>query len=317
MTQINIRFPEDNPFSRIKLRHLIGWFFLLATGILFQIFMIGSTRGIKFDDKTPLDPLVSEILAIYLLILLGALLWRQCRLAGIEIKYLVGKVPDRYQWLPLVRLAIASLFFSIGVFRIFYYSLSFIVPSFVEEILTEKRSSSILMVALKSFSPTLYYLQLTLNNYVINPVFGTFFVISIPLHRCAAKWGNSTAIIAMCLLLGTVGYKNFIMMIIGILIYIILYVKTRSLLVIIIFTLVQNISITVWKLSYKIFFGDNQTGSTLEIFRSQIQLGVLFFVVSAPWVIGFIYKNWSVLKGPLPYFANAAEAEKIKADSET
>ena len=317
MTQINIRFPEDNPFSRIKLRHILGWFFLLTTAIYFQIFMIGSTRGIKFDNKTPLDPLVSEILAIYLIILLVALLWRECRLAGIEIKYLIGKVPDRYQWLLLVRLAIASVFFSIGVFLIFYYSLSFIVPSFVEEILTENRSSSILMVALKSFSPPLYYLQLTLNNYVINPVCVAFFVISIPLHRCAAKWGNITGIIAMCLLWGAVGYKGYITVIIGILIYAILYVKTRSLLVMIIFTILQNISSTVWKLSYKIFFGENQTGSTLEIFRSQIQLGVLFFALSAPWVIGFIYKNWSVLKGPLPYFANAAEAEKIKADSAT
>jgi len=316
MTLTNIRFPEDNPFSRIKLRHILGWFFLLTTAIYFQIFMIGSTRGIKFDDKTPLDPLVSEILAIYLLILLGALLWRQCRLAGIEIKYLVGKVPDRYQWLPLVRLAIASVFFSIGVFRIFYYPLSFIVPSFVEQILTEKRNSSILIAALKSFSPALYYLQVALNNYVISPVFVAFFVISIPLHRCAAKWGNITAIIAMCLLWGTVAYKTFITMIVVLLIYAILYVKSGSLLVIIIFTILQNISFTVWNLSYKIFW-NNQTGSTLEIFRSQIQLGVLFFALSAPWVIGFIYKNWSVLKGPLPYFANAAEAEKIKADSET
>ena len=83
MTQINIRFPEDNPFSRIKLRHLIGWLFLLATAISFQIVMIGSTRGIKLNPK---DPLASEIFAIYLFILLVALLWRQCRLAGIEIK---------------------------------------------------------------------------------------------------------------------------------------------------------------------------------------------------------------------------------------
>ena len=159
--------------------------------------------------------------------------------------------------------------------------------------------------------------QLTLDNYVITPVFVAFFVISIPLHRCAAKWGNITAIIAMCLLFGTVAYKTFITMIIVLLISTILYVKTRSLLVIIIFTIWQNISITVWNWSYTIFVGENQIGSTLEIFRSQIQLGVLFFALSAPWLIGFIYKNWSVLKGPLPYFANAAEAEKIKADSET
>jgi hypothetical protein len=168
MTLSNIRFPEDNPFSRIKLLHIFCWFLLLAICLGIQLGIIGSTPGIKLDPK---DPLVSEILGIYLLIWLVALVWRQCRLAGIEIKYLVGKVPDRYQWLPLVRLAIASVFFSIGIFRIFYYPLSFIVPSFVEQILTEKRSSSILMAALKSFSPALYYLQLALNNYVINPVF--------------------------------------------------------------------------------------------------------------------------------------------------
>jgi membrane protease YdiL (CAAX protease family) len=207
--------------------------------------------------------------------------------------------------------------FLIGLFGIFYYPLSFLVPSFVEQILTENINKSILIAASKSGSPALYYLQFALDSYVITPVFATFFFISIPLHRCAAKWGNIPAIIAMCLLLGTWAYKNFTTMIISLLIYAILYVKTRSLLVVIIFTSLQNISFTVWNLSYKIFLGDNQTGSTLEIFRSQIQLRVLFFALSAPWVIGFIYKNWSVLKGPLPYFANASEAEKIKADSET
>src|SRR4028119_1682932 len=160
MTLTNIRFPEENPFSRIKFRHILGWFFLLTTAIYFQIFMIGSTRGVKFDDKTPLDPLVSEILGIYLLILLVALVWRQCRLAGIEIKYVVGKVPDRYQWFPLVGLAIASVVFSISVFRVFYYSLSFLIPSFVEQILTENRNTGILITASKSFSPALYYLIL-------------------------------------------------------------------------------------------------------------------------------------------------------------
>ena len=78
----------------------------------------------------------------------------------------------------------------------------------------------------------------------------------------------------------------------------------------------RNIIFIGWDLSYTIFF-DNQTANILDVFRSQVQLSVLFFALSAPWVIGFIYKNWSVLKGSLPYFANAAEAEKIKADSET
>jgi hypothetical protein len=313
MTVSNIRFPEDNPFSRIKLRHIIGWLLLLTTGISFQIVMIGSTRGIKFDSQTPFDPLVGAIFGTYLTILILALVWRQCRLAGIEIKYLVGKVPTHYQWLPLVGLAIANLVFSISVFRVFYYPLSFIVPSFVEKLLID-RNSSIFITPSETFFPALYYLIFAINYYAISPIFSAFILVAILLHRWAAKLANSRAIIAF-FLLSLISY-NFISSVISTFIPVILYVKTRSLLVLIIFMALKKLIWGIWNLSYTTFF-DNQGGSTLDIFRSQVQLGVLFFVVSAPWVIGFIYKNWSVVKGPLPYFANAAEAEKIKADSET
>ena len=317
MTVTNIPSPEDNPFFLIKVRHIFGWFFLLTIGIYFQIGMISSTRGIPFDGKTPLDPFVEEILGTYLMILVLALVWRQCRLAGIEIKYLVGKVPDRYQWFPLVGLAIAHVFFSIGLFRIFYYSLSFILPSFVEKILMDNINKSILIKASKTFAPAMYYLILAIYRCTIGPIFSAFIITAIMLHRWAAKWGNIRAIIALCLLFSA-GFlaPNFIYIISAILIYVILYAKTRSLLIVIIFMALENIISTSWYLSYTTFFG-NQAGSTLDVFRSEVQLGVLFCVVSAPWVIGFIYKNWSVLKGPLPYFANASEAEKFKADSET
>jgi uncharacterized protein len=310
MTLTNIRFPEDNPFARIKVRHILGWYLLLGMGIYLQIVTIGYARGIKFDSKLTLDPLIEKLLGIYLSILLLGLVWRQCRLAGIEMKYLVGKVPDRYQWWPLVGLAIASVVFSIGVFRIFYYPLSFVVPSFVEQILNENRNSRILITASKTFFPALYYLFLAIYSCAISPILNAYFGTSILLHRWAAKWGNTTAIIAIFLLLITFGYKYFITGIITTLIYIILYLKTHSLLALIIFMALRNLIWTMWDLSYSIFFED-RSGSILDVFRSQIQLGILFFALSAPWVIGFIYKNWSVLKGPLPYFANAAEAEKI------
>ena len=314
MTLTKIRFPEDNPFSRIKFRHIFGWLFLLTTAIYIQILMIGSTLGIKFDSKTPLDPLVDKICGTYISILILALVWRQCRLAGIEIKYLVGKVPDRYQWLPLVGLAIASVVFAIGVFRIFYYPLSFIVPSVVEKILINNRNSSILITASKTFFPALYYLIFAIYYHAISPILSAFILMAIILHRWAAKWGNTLAIIAFFLL--SLMSSNFIYSVIATFIHAILYVKTRSLLVLIIFLALKNIIWVIWDLSSTTFL-DNRPGSTLDVFRSQIQLGVLFFALSAPWVISFIYKNWSVLKGPLPYFANAAEAEKIKADSET
>ena len=317
MTVTNIPSPEDNPFFLIKVRHIFGWYCLLALGIIFQLAMINSTRGIPFDSKTPLDPFVDKIASTYVEILILALVWRQCKLAGIEIKYLVGKVPDRYQWFPLVRLALAHVFFSIGAFYLFYYPLSFIVPSFVEKILMDNINNSILITASKSFAPAMYYLILAIHRCAIEPILSAFIFIAILLHRWAAKWGNIPAIIALCLFFCVGSFSPFfIKYIIALLIYVILYEKTRSLLVVIIFIALENIIGTSLYLLSKIFF-DEQTGSTLDVFRSEVQLGVLFFALSAPWVIGFIYKNWSVLKGPLPYFANASEAHKIKADSET
>ena len=140
--------------------------------------------------------------------------------------------------------------------------------------------------------------------------------MAIILHRWGTKWGNIPAIIAVCMLFVAFDYPNFISIILGTLISAILYVKTRSLVVVIIFISLADISSKIWDL-LGTELGGNQAGSTLDVFRSQVQLGILFFALSAPWVIGFIYENWSVLKGPLPYFANASEAEKIKADSET
>lgn len=313
MTLTNIRFPEQNPFYLIKVRHIFGWSLLLLTGMFFQLEIISSTSERKLDST---EPLVTEIIITYVAILILAFLWRQCKLAGIEIKHLIGKVPDRYQWLPLVGLAIAHLFFSRGAFCIFYYPLSFIVPSFVEQILIDNQKMSIMSEGSTTFFPIAYYLIVAINLCVIDPILSAVIFMAIMLHRWGAKWGNIPAIIAVCMLLVVFDYPNFISLILGILLSAILYAKTRSLVVVIIFIALTDISSKIWDVLGTVL-GANQTGSTLDIFRSQVQLGVLFFVVSAPWVIGFIYKNWSVLKGPLPYFANASEAEKIKADSET
>jgi hypothetical protein len=197
-----------------------------------------------------------------------ALVWRECRLAGIKIQYLVGKVPTHYQWLPLVGLAIASLFFSLGVFRIFYYPLSFIVPSFVEKLLIDRRNSSILIPPAETLFPALYYL-ISAIYYAIFPMISTLIFVAILLHRWAAKWGNTRARIAF-ILLSLISY-NFISSVIATSINAILYVKTRSLLVLIIFVYLKIIISVIWNLSYKTFL-DNQAGSTLDVFRSQIQL---------------------------------------------
>jgi hypothetical protein len=141
------RFPEENPFYRIKVRQIFLCVFLLAFGIAIQLIIISSL--FKLDYK---DPIFDTLYQILILILAGAWLLRQCKLVGINLKQLIGKLPRNYQWLPLVGLVIARVLFSKSVFRLSYYPLSFIAPSFIEYILNENINNAIFIPASKTFS---------------------------------------------------------------------------------------------------------------------------------------------------------------------
>ncbi len=218
-------------------------------------------------------------------------------------------MPSNYQWLPLVGLAIARVLFSIGVFRLSYYPLSFIAPSFIEYILNDNINNDIFILASKTFSPALYYLLESLSSLVLSPLFFTFVFQGIVLHRWAAKWGNRTAILALCLLVGVMFYTNVLGAISFVLVYTFLYIKSRTLIVPFIAYILEVLLYIVWNLLYLLFTisSSTKTVSVLEQFRSEWRVGVFLFVLSAPWIVHFIYKNWPSPNEQLPYFANTSE----------
>jgi len=299
-----IRFPEENPFYRIKVCQIFLCIFLLTFGIAIQFGIIRSL--FNFDSK---DPTFTTLLGIFILILAGAWLLRQCKLVGINLKQLIGKLPRNYQWLPLVCLVIARVLFSIGVFRISYYPLSFIAPSFIEYILNYNINNDIFILASKTLSPALYYLLESLYSIVVSPLFFTFVFQGIILHRWAAKWGNRTAILALCLLAGVMSYTNVLGGISFVLVYTLLYIKSRTLIVPFMAYILESIIYVFWKLLYLLFTisSSTKTVSVLEQFRSEWRVGVFLFVLSAPWIVHFIYKNWPSPNEQLPYFANTSE----------
>ncbi|HLO47761.1 MAG TPA: hypothetical protein VK211_05010 [Kamptonema sp.] len=303
MTLSNIRFPEENPFCLIKFRHLVGWWLLVGIGISFQIAIPTSLRGIKFSGQ---DPFYQEIIVIYLAIFSFAWLLRQFKLVGINVKQLVGKVAINYQWLPIVGLVIARVLFSIGSFRVSYYYLSFLNPSLVENLLIDNINNGLLVVASKTFSPPLYCLLSAINLLVVSPIFYAVIFQCFLLHRWATKWGNRGAIIALCLLFSLGGYRHIFGIISLILVYTLLYLKTRTLIVPLIAIILDSAIFLMWSLLLT-FLGYYKTVGVLEQFRSQFPFGVFCLVLSAPWVMRFIYKNWYRIKEPLPYFTNSSE----------
>lgn len=301
MVLSNTRFPEENPFYRIKVRQIFLCVFLLTFGIGIQLIIISSI--FKFDYK---DPIFNFLFAILLLILAGAWLLRQCKLVGINLKQLIGKVPSNYQWLPLVGLVIARILFSRGAFRLSYYPLSFLAPSFVESILNDNLTHNIFLVGAKTFSPGLYYLLIFLYLFIINPVFETVIFWGIFLHRLAAKWGSRPAILALCIFFGALNYKNSMGEISYVLICTLLYINTRTLLVPIIANILGKfiyIFLDLWE--FFTIASNPKNVRVLEQFRSEWKIGAVFLILSTPGLVYFIYKSWPRPNEPLPYFANA------------
>jgi membrane protease YdiL (CAAX protease family) len=303
MTLYNISLPQGNPFHLIKVRHIFLCIFLLSVGITFQLSIIIYTLGLDLED-----PIFLSLSSILVSILTSAWLLRQCKLVGINLKQLIGKVPSNYQWLPLVGLVIARVLFSKGVFRLSYYPLSFIAPSLIEDILNDNINNNIFILASKTFSPALYYLLKSLYLLVLIPLFETFIFQGIFLHRWAAKWGSRKAILALCLLTGVTFYTNVLGGISLVLVYTLLYIKSRTLIVPFIAYILQLLIYRFWDL-FDFFFtisSSTKTVSVLEQFRSEWRVGVFFFVLSAPWIVHFVYKNWPRPNEPLPYFANTS-----------
>jgi hypothetical protein len=303
MVLSTIRFPEENPFYRIKVRQIFLCCFLLPFGLIIQFMIISSLFNFDFEEPT-----FTTLLEILILILPSAWLLRQCKLVGINLKQLIGKLPRNYQWLPLVCLVIARFLFSIGVFWLSYYPLSFIAPSFIEYILNDNINNDIFILASKTFSPALYYLLKSLYILVVNPLFSTFFQ-GIVLHRWTAKWGNRTAILALCLLAGVMFYTNVLGGISFVLVDTLLYIKSRTLIVPFIAYILSYLLYIFWNLLSLLFTisSSTKTVTVLEQFRSEWRVAVFFFVLSAPWIVHFIYKNWPSPNEQLPYFANTSE----------
>jgi uncharacterized protein len=290
----------ENPFLNLKARSLLLWVILAGTLISFLISLgIGlseSLTGLTLDK-----PFIVPI--SYILTFSSLCAWILLRFKALHInpRRIIGNLPSNYRWLPTVGLIVAILLFSIGSFYLSFYFLSFAFPSFVESIFKEK----LFLSASQTSAPLLYNGLEFLTVVVVAPVTEEFLFRGILLHRWAAKWGIRPAIIISSLVFGFL-HANFVGLSMFGVVMALLYIKTRTLLVPIICHALNNGSVVILEF-LAIASNSAETTYTLEKFRSEWWMGALYLVLSAPWLIRFIYKNWSSRRSEVPYFANVSQ----------
>jgi len=286
----------ENPFINFTTRSLLLCALLISLALGFLLHIVTELSGLNPNE--PIFTLIS-----YNLLFIMLCLWAIERLSQLRVKTddLIGKVPPNYRWLPTIGIVINILLFSLGSGQLLFYLLSFVAPELVESILSEQ----IFLSGSDNFAPALSNILAVITVVVVAPITEELLFRGILLHRWTAKWGITPALLLTSLVFGIL-HANLVGLSVFGLMMALLYLKTRTLIVPIICHALNNLVAIGLELLPK----DTNTtdpADILEQLNAYWWIGMVYVVLSAPWLIDFMLKNWPKSVLDLPYFSNGKQ----------
>jgi uncharacterized protein len=279
-----------NPFVHFRVRRLF-WDSFLLSGAMSWILGLSADGG-NFNARDPVFvPLIYCLTFIFISLFAGL------RLHKLQLKFpqLLGRT-GHHCWQLIIGIAISILLFLIGSGQLFFYILSFFDAAFVESILRQK----LFLSGSETLYPELYNFLTIVAVLIVAPITEEFIFRGIILHRWAVKWGVTPALLMSSLLFGAL-HSNLVGLFVFGLIMALLYLKTRTLFV----------PIACHALNNFLAIGLEVVSPTPVSVLSQLHaywwVGVVYLVLSAPWLMMFIYKQWPRHSRYLPYLMNSLE----------
>ncbi|OUL20110.1 CAAX protease family protein [Nostoc sp. RF31YmG] len=291
--------PENshNPFLKLKVRNLFVRGLLLSLGFGIALGVLQGVTGVKFSAQI-------VTLILYILIFGFLCLWslEDFDRYGIDMKYVLGRLPNRHKWLPMVGLVLLIILFSLSAYLVSFYLLSLAAPTFVESVMRQVATSP----SARTTSPPLYNLLAAIVYIVVAPITEEFLFRGIILQRWASKWGIQTALVVSGLLFGILHANVLGLTLFGIIMGV-LYIKTR--------TLIVPIACHAFNNSLAVGMGLLSSGSKttsaanlLEQLRSSWWVGIVLMLISLPLLVRFLYRNWPRKDALVPYLINSSQA---------
>ena len=276
-----------NPFATVRTRSVIPWMIFVTLILYAALHILSLFTPLNLGDPSQAE--VAGMVAGYGA-LAGWLLWI-CRSAGVDIRRLVGRVPEGYNWGMTLLLLAATMAFSLGSWFIFAYGLSAVSPG-VLEFLVEALATPL--------APSLLYqLAMPIVVVVAAPVLEEMAFRGVLLNRWSHKWGVGRAVIATSLVFGFLHANPVGITVVGI-VAALLYLRTRTLIVPIIFHAANNLLATVGGYVF-------ETGEALDVAAEmqEIQqsgmIGIGLVAVTLPVLIWYMQRHWPGREAGLPY----------------
>ncbi|MDJ0651333.1 MAG: hypothetical protein QNJ60_21785 [Xenococcaceae cyanobacterium MO_188.B19] len=293
-----------NPFPDFKIRYVLLWYFGIAIGIFLQLILIDKLTPLTFfvdsQEFEFVDP-IYEILLVFIPVfsLIVILVNRQCKLVGINVNRVIGKIPQDFPWLVFVLLIITRFIFSQEISRVSYYPISFLFPKWLEYVY----SYNIFTEVTESFIPVLYILLIICYYWLLWEAFMTFICIGILFHKISTKKGITQGIIIISFIYSIFFYTNFISGFILGLLLCLLYIKTRTLIIPFLLRIGSFILYLIWA-GYEYFLANPENTNFIKQFRGEFKLGIFLVLLTLPYLSYWIYKHWNKSNQQLPYFVN-------------
>lgn len=293
---------RNNPFSEFKANWLLVWLLLVYLFCLvgYALILTIIDIGVDFDDP------IREYI-VYCLSFTGILLYALRRMRQLQISWrsILGSFPKNYRWMPLLGLTLVLILLSLGVAFLSISLLSLSAPTFTKSLLDNINEAD----AQVSSVPVLYHLLQFIAVVIVAPVIEEFIFRGILIHIWATKWKTSSAIILSSLIFGLL-HPNPIGISIAGIVWTILYIRTGNLFVPIVAHGMNNTLAIALPFFVELVANDsNSSKLTLDVASDLWKLGLPLTAISAPLIIGFIYRKWSSENATLPYFANVVKVK--------
>lgn len=282
-----------NPFAGLRTISVIPWM-IFVTLILYAALHILSL----FTPLNLGDPSQAEVagMAAGYGALAGWLLW-VCRRAGVDIRQLVGSMPEGYSWGTTLLLLAATMAFSLGSWFVFAYGLSVVSPG-VLEFLVEALATPL--------APSLLYqLAMPILVVVAAPLLEEVAFRGVLLNRWSHKWGVGRAVIATSFVFGFLHANPVGITAVGI-VAALLYLRTRTLIVPIVFHAANNLLATIGGYAFETaeafdVGGAFDVAAEMQEIQQSGLLGIGLVAVTLPVLIWYMRRHWPEREAELPY----------------
>ena len=280
-----------NPFLILKTRWVIPWAvlgFILSVVVL----LIASPNS---DDQPP-DP-------AYYLIALNALfgtvavwIFWSFRGKGIDIRRLVGRLPENYNWFPMIGILLVNMVFSLGAVIVVLSAVASASEPVArsldtEPVVTNASNPASLIVAIATVA-------------VLAPVFEELFFRGILINRWGVKWRPGTAIVASALLFGVLHLIAIGGAFMFGTIAAVLYMRTRTLLVPMAMHVANNSLVTWAILAIPTESGQAAQNPAVDAETPSMAFGLVLLALTTPILVWYLRRNWPSRDEMLPYEAS-------------